>query len=110
MATGTHALFHLLLDHGAEGEQTLVDRSWYLAHEFEHPPTILENADFPYQLIAELINLGLIRRGRILQGLQCQRVGTNLVRCFALLAGCSFKATHDRRTLGIERIKQAGEA
>jgi hypothetical protein len=90
------ALFHLLLDHAAKGEQTLLDRSWYFADELDHTPSVLENPRFPHQMVAQFIYLGLVRRGRILQGLQRQRIGANSVRGFAMLARYSFKPIHHR--------------
>ena len=57
------SLLHLLLDHAAEREQALVDRGRYFADEFDHALPFLENPGLPDQLIAELLDLGLIRRG-----------------------------------------------
>ena len=102
-------LFHLLLDHAAEREQPLVDRGRHLADEFDDAPPVLEDARLPDQLVAEFVDLGLIGRRGVLQGLQRQRVGADLVGGFALLAGDALEPVHDRRALGVERVEQAGE-
>ena len=70
---------------------------------------VLENARFPYQLVAEFIELGLIVGRIVLQGLQRDRVAADLVCRLALLARYPFEARHDRCTLGIQRIEQTGE-
>src|SRR6266566_6601551 len=64
------SLFHILLNRAAEREQPLVDRGGHLTDKFDHAPPVLENPRFPGELIAEIVDLGLIRRGRALQFLQ----------------------------------------
>src|SRR5213075_2768198 len=75
---GRVGLLHLLLDHTAEREQPLVNRGGHLAHEFDHALPVLENSRLPDQLIAELVDLGLVGWRCALQRLQCERVGPDL--------------------------------
>jgi len=62
------SLFHILLDRAAEREQRCRSR-WAPHNKFDHAPPVLENPR-PGELIAEIVDLGLIRRGRALQFLQ----------------------------------------
>src|SRR5436305_10861507 len=71
-------LLHLLADDAGEREQPLVDRGRDFADEPDDAPSVLENPGFPHQLIAEFVDPRLVRRRRVLQRLQSQRVVANL--------------------------------
>src|SRR5262249_37333186 len=101
------ALLYFLLDLTAEPEQSLVDFGGHLADILHDASPVLEYARFPEELIAELVDLGLIGRGCALQPLQVDRVGANLVRGLALSSGNPLEAHQDRRALCIEGVEQA---
>ena len=92
-------LLHFLLDGAAERKQPLVDRGRHLADEFHHLPSVLEDSRLPDQLIAELVDPGLVGRQRTLQRLQAT-VGAELVGRLALLAGQALEPVHDLRSAG----------
>ncbi len=102
-------LFHFLLNRSSEREQTLVDRRRHLADEFDDALPVLEDACLPDKLIAEFVDLGLIGRGFTLQRLQGKRIGADLVRRLALLAGDALQPVQDLGALGIEGVEQAGK-
>ena len=66
-AGGSRELLNILLYGSAKRKQTLIDRGRHFADEFDHAATVLENARFPNQLVTELIDLGMVGRGRILE-------------------------------------------
>src|SRR5581483_1588524 len=107
--TRSKRLFDFLLDGAAERKQALIECGRHLADEFDHAAAVLEDARLPDQLIAEFVDLRLVGRLRILQRLQGNRIGADLVRGRALLARHPLEPAHDRRAFGIEPLEQSGE-
>ena len=70
---------------------------------------VLEDARLPDELIAEVVDLRLVGRRFTLQRLQGNRVGADLVRRLALLAGDALQPVQDLGALGIEGVEQAGK-
>src|SRR5262245_4839471 len=103
------ALLYFLLDLAAEREQSLVDFGGHLAYILHDASPVLEYPRFPEEIIAQLVDFGLIGRGCALQPLQVDRVGANLLGSLALFSGNPLEAHHDRRALCIEGVEQARE-
>src|SRR4051795_3924413 len=70
-------LFDLLLDRPAEREQALVDRRRHLADKFDDVSPVFEDPRLPDKLIAEIVDLRLVRWRFALQRLQGKRVAAD---------------------------------
>src|SRR5262249_33677189 len=89
-------LFHFLLDGAGKRKQPAVDRGRRVANEFDHTAPVFKYTRFPDQVIAELIDLGLIALRFILQRLKGEGVGPDLSRGSPLLARYALKPVHQR--------------
>src|SRR4029077_9132341 len=90
-------------------EQALLDEDGHLADITDGLLPFLEDARLPLDAAAQLVDLGLVVAGLVLELAQLENRRPDLVGKFLLLAGKSFDPVHHLATLLIERPEQAGE-